>query len=141
VALIIAASVLSSAVTVLFIWMIARKALEQKLAAAGDDLATRVRDAIEAGAESVIPKLRDAVRSGLDESVASALPTVRDQVSAGVRDGAEGVVPKVRDEVRQGVEEAIANAVTGGVVGKAGEELARKGGSILNRILGGADER
>ena len=41
---------------------------------------------------------------------------------------------------RQTVEEAIAAAVTGGVVSKAGEELARKGSSVLNRILGGADD-
>ena len=88
-----------------------------------------------------VPKIRDAVRSGLDASVESALPTVRDEVAAGVRNGAETIVPRVREEVRLGVEEAIANAVTGGVVGKAGEELARKGSSVLNRLLKGLDDR
>ena len=117
------------------LWLVAKRTIDRKLAAAGDELAGRVRAAVEEGAEAVVPRIRDAVRSGLDESVASALPTVREQVAAGVRDGAESVVPRVREEVRHGVEEAIASAVTGGVVGKAGEELARKGTSVLNRIL------
>ena len=69
------------------------------------------------------------------------MPTVRDEVAAGVRDGADAVLPRVRSEVREGVEEAIASAVTGGVVERAGEELARKGSSVLNRILRGTDDR
>ena len=132
---------LSSVVTVLLVWSVARKAIDRKLTAAGDELAGRVRTAVEEGAEAVVPKIRDAVRSGLDASVESALPTVRDEVAAGVRNGAETIVPRVREEVRLGVEEAIANAVTGGVVGKAGEELARKGSSVLNRLLKGLDDR
>jgi hypothetical protein len=138
--LVVAAALLSSLATVSVLWLVAKRTIDRKLAAAGDELADRVRAAVEEGAEAVVPRVRDAVRSGLDESVASALPTVRDQVAAGVRDGAETVVPKVREEVRQGVEEAIASAVTGGVVGKAGEELARKGSSVLNRILRGMDD-
>ena len=58
-----------------------------------------------------------------------------------MRDGAESVLPRVRSEVRAGVEEAIASALTGGVLGRAGEDLARKGGSVLNRILRGMDDR
>lgn len=138
---IVAVSVLSSLVTVLVLWLVARAAIDRKLSAAGAQLADRVRSAVEEGAETVVPKIREAVRSGLDDSVASALPTVRAEVAAGVKDGAETVVPKVRQEVRGGVEEAIASAITGGVVEKAGEEIARKGGSLLNRILGGSEER
>lgn len=138
--LVVAASVLSSGLTVLVIWLVAKRAVDRKLTSAGEEIAGRVRAAVEEGAEAVVPRIRDAVRSGFDESVASALPTVREQVAAGVRDGAESVVPKVRDEVRLGVEESIASAVTGGVVGKAGEELARKGSSVLNRILKGMDD-
>ncbi len=138
--LVVAASVLSSGLTVVVCWLVAKRAVDRKIAAAGEEIAGRVRAAVEEGAEAVVPKIRDAVRSGLDESVASVLPTVRQQVAEGVRDGAEIVVPKVRDEVRLGVEEAIASAVTGGVVGKAGEELARKGSSVLNRILRGMDD-
>jgi len=139
--IVVAAALLASVGTVFLLCLVARKSMDRKLVAAGEELAGRVRTAVEEGAEAVVPKIRDAVRSGLDESVASALPTVRDQVAAGVRDGADSVVPRVREEVRQGVEEAIANAVTGGVVGKAGEELARKGTSVLNRILRGSDDR
>ncbi len=138
--LVVAASVLASGLTVVGFWLVAKRTVDQRLAAAGEELAARVRAAVEEGAEAVVPRIRDAVRAGLDESVASALPTVREQVAEGVRDGAEPVVSRVRDEVRLGVEEAIASAVTGGVVGKAGEELARKGTSVLNRILRGMDD-
>jgi len=131
----------SSLVTVLIIWLAVRRVIDRKLVAAGDEIASRVRSAVEEGADAVVPKIRDAVRTGLGESVESALPTVRNEVAAGVRDGAETVIPTVRREVRDGVEEGIASAVTGGVLGKAGEELARKGSSVLNRILGGLDDR
>ena len=133
--------VLSSLVTIVVVAMIGKRALERRLAAAGDEISVKVRAAVEEGAEAVAPKIREAVRTGLNESVEAALPTVRDEVAAGVRDGAEKVIPKIRAEVRRGVEEAITSAVTGGVVGKAGEELARKGTSVLNRILGGPEER
>jgi len=130
----------SSLVTVLIIWLAVRRVIDRKLAAVGEEIAGKVRSAVEEGAEAVVPNIRDAVKSGMDESVEAALPTVRKEVAAGVRDGAETVIPTVRREVRDGVEEAIASAITGGVVGKAGEELARKGGAVLNRILGGLDE-
>lgn len=133
-------AVVSSGVTVLVLWLVVRRFIDARFAAAGDEISLKVKAAVEDGAEAVVPRIREAVRSGLNESVESVLPTVRDEVAAGVRTGAESVVPRVREEVRQGVEEAIANAVTGGVVGKAGEELARKGSSVLNRILRGIDD-
>jgi len=134
-------AVASSALTVLILWLVAKRSIEARLTAAGDEIATKVRAAVEEGAEAVVPRIRDAVRTGLEESVAEALPTVRDEVAAGVGDGANAVLPRVRSEVREGVEEAIASAVTGGVVERAGEELARKGSSVLNRILRGTDDR
>ena len=102
----------SSLVTVLVVLWIARRAVDTKLAAAGEEISARVRSAVEEGAEAVVPKIRDAVRSGLDASVEEALPTVRSEVAAGVREGAQSVVPEVKNEVRQGVEEAITNAMT-----------------------------
>jgi len=138
---IVGISVLSSVVTALVVGLVMRAAVKRRLATAGEEISAKVRAAVEEGAEAVAPKIRDAVRSGLDDAVGTALPTVRDEVAAGVRDGADSVVPKLRAEVRTGVEEAIAAAVTGGVVAKAGEELARKGSSVLNRILGTSDER
>jgi len=100
----------------------------------------RLMAADEEGAEAAVPKVRDAVRSGLERSVEEALPNVRSEVAEGVRDGAESVVPALRRQVRDGVEEAIAAAMTGGVLGKAGEELARKGTSVISRILGAPED-
>ena len=138
---IVAVTVLSSLVTLVLVWFVVRRMLQRRLAEVGDEIAGRVRDAVREGAFEVVPTIREAVRSGLEESVTEALPAIRDQVAAGVRDGADRVVPRVRAEVRGGVEEAIADALTGGVVERAGEELARKGTSVLNRILRGSDER
>jgi hypothetical protein len=36
----------------------------------------------------------------------------------------------------EGFSEAVASAVTGGVLGKAGEELVRKGGGVIDALLG-----
>lgn len=140
-AVVVLAAAVSSLVTLAVVGLVARRVLNRRLEEAGMEIAGRVRSAVEEGAEAVVPKVREAVRSGLDDSVESALPTVRKEVAAGVRDGAESVLPAVRQEVRDGVEDGIASAVTGGVVEKAGEELARKGTSVLNRILRGSDER
>lgn len=134
-------AVLSSVATALLVGLVARRFFDRRITAAGDALAERVREAMEEGAEKVIPKVRDAVRAGFDRSIAESIPVVRDEVAAGVREGAENVLPRVKEEVRDGVEQAIASAITGGVVGKAGEELARKSSSILQKILGGEDVR
>jgi hypothetical protein len=42
----------------------------------------------------------------------------------------------LREQVRDGFSEALASAVTGGVLGKAGEELVRKGSGVLDALLG-----
>lgn len=115
-------AVVSSLVTALVFGLVARWWIRRRMASASDEIAVKVRDAVEEGAEAAIPRVREAVRSGLTESIDENLP-------------------RVREAVRDGVEEAIASAVTGGVVEKAGEELARKGTSVLNRILRGSDER
>lgn len=137
----VAVALLSSLATVATVGLAARRALERRLGAAGDELADKVRAAVREAADETAPRIREAVRTGLDEAVSDALPTVRGEVAGGVGDGAERVLPRVRDEVRAGVEDAIASVVTGGAVGKAGEELAKKGTDLLNRILRGTDDR
>ena len=52
-------------------------------------------------------------------------------------------MPRFREQVRDGFKDAIADAMTGGVLERAGEELARKGESILETgidILFGRDQ-
>jgi hypothetical protein len=93
-----------------------RNQLDRRVGEAGDELAEKVRTAVS-------------------EAVEEALPTVRREVGGGVRDGADEALPRVREQVREGVSEAIASAVTGGVLGKAGEELVRKGGGVLDALL------
>ena len=75
-------AVTSSVVSVLILWFVGKRSIDARLAAAGDEISSRVRAAVEEGAEAVAPKIRDAVRSGLDESVEAALPTVRDEVGS-----------------------------------------------------------
>ena len=90
-----------------------------------------LRTQIDTAGDQVAAK----VRSAMTESVGEALPRVRDAVEGGVRDGADGSLPRIREQVKDGVSEAIASAVTGGALGKAGEELVRKGGGVLDALL------
>ena len=81
----------SSLLTVLVLWLIGRRFLDRRLSQVGDEIASRVRAAVEEGAEAEMPTIGEGVRSGLDQSVEHALPTVRAEVAAGVRDGAGDV--------------------------------------------------
>ena len=91
-----------------------------------------LRTQIDAAGDQVAAKVRSAVTEAVEE----ALPRVRAAVEGGVRDAADGSLPRIREQVRDGVSEAIASAVTGGALGKAGEELVRKGGGVLDALLG-----
>ena len=91
-----------------------------------------LRTQVDAAGDQVAAKVRSAVTEAVEE----ALPRVREAVEGGVRDAADGSLPRIREQVRDGVSEAIASAVTGGVLGKAGEELVRKGGGVLDVLLG-----
>jgi len=91
-----------------------------------------LRTQIDTAGDQVAAKVRTAVTEAVDE----ALPRVREAVEGGVRDAADGSLPRIREQVRDGVSEAIASALTGGVLGKAGEELVRKGGGVLDVLLG-----
>ena len=115
-------AVVSSLVTAAAVGLAARWWLRRRRASLGGNVAFKVREAVERAADAAVPKNEEAVRSGLEVSVAENLP-------------------RVRAAVQDGVEDAVASAVTGGVVEKAGEELARKGTSVLKRILGGPEDR
>ena len=91
-----------------------------------------LRTQIDTAGDQVAAKVRSAVTEAVEE----ALPRVRAAVEGGVRDAADGSLPRIREQVRDGVSEAIASAVTGGALGKAGEELVRKGGGVLDALLG-----
>jgi len=91
-----------------------------------------LRTQIDTAGDQVAAKVRTAMTEAVDE----ALPRVREAVEGGVRDGADSSLPRIREQVGDGVSEAIASAVTGGVLGKAGEELVRKGGGVLDALLG-----
>ena len=91
-----------------------------------------LRTQIDTAGDQVAAKVRSAVTEAVEE----ALPRVRAAVEGGVRNAADGSLPRIREQVRDGVSEAIASAVTGGVLGKAGEELVRKGGGVLDVLLG-----
>ena len=124
-----ATALLSALVTASLILVAADRLLKRRLAG---------------GAEQVGEVVAGKVRSAVEDAVDEALPRLRAEVSGGVREGATEVLPEVRREVESGVSdgisEALASAVTGGVFGKAGEELVRKGGSVLDVLLGSRDK-
>lgn len=100
--------------------------------AAGAVVIKRIFDGrIDAVGDEIAAKVRAAVMDAVEE----ALPRVREEVEAGVRSGANESLPQVREQVRDGVSEALAKALSGGLLGKAGEELVRKGGGVLDALL------
>ena len=112
-----------------------RSRLEGQASAAGDVVAAKVRAAVEAAIEEALPRLREEVALGMEQGGEELLPRFRSEVEGGFSDAAERLLPQFREQVRQGFSDALASAVTGGALGKAGEELARKGGSVLDAGL------
>ena len=117
-----------------------RRRLQDGAERAGDVVARKVRSAVEDAVEEALPRLRAEVGGGVRDGASEVLPKVRTEVEAGVSDAVVELLPKLRSEVRDGFSEALASAVTGGVLGRAGEELVRKGGNVLEVLLGSRDD-
>jgi len=113
----VAAVVATALLTVAFFAILGPRILKSRMDTASDQMAVKVRTAVTEAVEEAIPKVRGAVE-------------------AGVRNAADGSLPRIREQVSEGVSEAIASAVTGGALSKAGEELVRKGGGVLDALLG-----
>ena len=112
-----------------------RSRLENQASSAGDVVAAKVRAAVEAAIEEALPRLREEVALGMEQGGEGLLPRFRSEVEGGFSDAGERLLPQFREQVRQGFSDALASAVTGEALGKAGEELARRGGSVLDAGL------
>lgn len=139
VALVGGTAVLTALVTTALMWLVARRLLRSRLTAtvdtAGDVVAEKVRRAVLEAVDEILPEVRQHVSRGVGEAGETILPRLRHEVQGGVQDAVETALPEVRRQVRSGVTEAIASAVSGGAVSKAGEEMLRKGGSVLDAGL------
>ncbi|MFV2071236.1 MAG: hypothetical protein ACC742_01105 [Thermoanaerobaculales bacterium] len=137
--LVVGIAVLSAVCTTALLTLMADRFLRSRIAdqagAAGDMVAAKVAGAVEASIEEALPRLREEVALGMEQGGEALLPRLRSEVEGGFSDAAERLLPKFREQVRQGFSDALASAVTGGALGKAGEELARKGGSVLDAGL------
>lgn len=124
-------AVCSSVLTVVALVLVARlwgrRYVGTLVTDANERISAGVRSAVERAAEAVMPRLREQVREGLATAADDALPRFRGELDA----AAEEVLPRFREGVRDGFKDALAEAMTGGVLERAGEELARKSGSIL----------
>ena len=118
----ITAGMATALLTVVLLALLVPRFLRSQTETAGDQVAAKVRAAVTEAVDGVIPKVRAAVE-------------------AGVRNAADDAIPQIRTQVSEGVSEAIGSAVSGGVLGKAGEELVRKGGGVLDALLGSRDDR
>jgi hypothetical protein len=137
------AAVCSSVLTLVVLLLVARlwggRYLDGLMSEAKEQFSTGLRGTVEEAAEAVMPRLREQVRQGFAAGGDDALPRFRAELDA----AAEEVLPRFREQVRGGFKDALADAMTGGVLERAGEELARKGESILEtgvNILLGRDE-
>lgn len=138
-----AAALVTALLTAGVVLVVADRLLRRRLATgaeqAGEVVAARVRSAVEEAVDDALPRLRSQVSGGVQDGAAEVLPKIRHEVEAGVSGAAEELLPKLRSEVSEGFSEALASAVTGGVLGRAGEELVRKGGNVLDALLGSRD--
>jgi hypothetical protein len=75
--IVVAIAVLSSVTTAAVMWVFARRHAERALADAGDELAAKVRRAVEEGADAAKDRIREAVRDGVENAVSNLLPVVR----------------------------------------------------------------
>ena len=139
--LITAAAVVATALlTIALLATLGSRFLRARMDAAGDQVAAKVRSAVLEAVDEALPRVREEVARGVGEAGEEILPRLRSEVEGGVRDAAEDALPQMREQVRDGFSEALASAVTGGVLGKAGEELVRKGGGVLDILLGSKRE-
>jgi len=138
------AALLSALLTAGILLVVADRLLRRRLEGSaehvGEVVAGKVRSAVESAVDEALPRLRSEVSGGVQEGASEVLPKVRREVESGVSDAAEELLPKFRSQVREGFSEALASAVTGGVLGRAGEELVRKGGNVLDVLLGSRDD-
>lgn len=132
----VVAVVATALLTIALLAILGPRFLRSRMDAAGDQMAAKVRTAVTEAVEEALPRVREAVAGGMGEAGEDILPRLRSEVEGGVRDAAEDALPQLREQVRDGFSEALASAVTGGVLGKAGEELVRKGGGVLDMLLG-----
>ena len=113
-------ALMTAVVTIGLMWFVGGRLLRSRLATtidnAGDVVAARVRRAILDAVEEVLPQ-------------------VRREVAEGVGEAGESILPRLREQVRSGITEGVASAVTGGAVSKAGEEILRKSGSVIDAGL------
>lgn len=113
-------AVMTAVVTTGLMWFVGGRLLSSRLAStiddAGDVVAARVRRAILDAVEEVLPQ-------------------VRREVAEGVGEAGESILPRLREQVRSGITEGVASAVTGEAVSKAGEEILRKSGSVIDAGL------
>jgi hypothetical protein len=135
----VCSSVLTLMALVLAARLWGRRYLDGLMSEAKEQFSEGLRGTVEEAAVAVMPWLREQVREGFAAGADESLPRFRAELDA----AADEVLPRFREQVRDGFKDAIADAMTGGVLERAGEELARKGESILETgvdILFGRDQ-
>ncbi len=131
--------IFTALVTTGLLWLVAGRLIRSRLAAtldtAGDVAAEKVRRAVLEAVDEALPQVRHQVAEGVGEAGETILPRLRREVQGGVEDAVDTSLQKVREQVRSGVTDGIASAVAGGAVTRAGEEILRKSGSVLDAGL------
>jgi hypothetical protein len=122
--------------------VIAGTALLSSLLTAGVTLLA-VRTYLRRRLEETSSQLAARVRQGFEEAGDELLPRFRQEVTDGFGDAADLALPRFRAEVREGFKEALTETLGPRVLGKAREDLVRKGSSVLDAglsLIFGADE-
>lgn len=112
-----------------------RQTLDGELAARVELAAARLRDEVADAAAAATPTIRREVEAGVEAAAERALPRIRQAVEGGVRDAGAELLPALRQQVREGFRDGVAEVVTPETLGRAGEEIARRGASVIETGL------
>jgi hypothetical protein len=145
---VLAAAVLSSALTLVGLLLayrfFLRPRLEEMRQSMAAEVESRVRAGVEGAADDLLPRFGAETKGGFAEAGEELLPSFRHEVEAGFAAAAEEALPRLRAEVRGGFKEGLSEAVGAGLLGRRGGELARRGSSVLeagiNLLFGEARE-
>jgi len=140
----VVAAVLSTLVTAWVVFRLGRRrliaAVRSDLERAVDDVLPRlraeVRSGVEEGADATLPRVRAEVEAGVTAAAGDALPRIREAVADGVRSAAGEIMPRLRAEVGEGIRQGVVDSVTPETLGRVGEEIARRGASVVESGLG-----
>ncbi len=117
----VGSSLLTLALAAALIRWRGRRWLERSSDVAGARIAGRLRATLDEAADEVTGRAATRIRSELGDELAGR---------------ADELMPRLREEIHHGFRDALSDVLGARTLGRAGEELARRGASVVEAGLG-----